>query len=40
MANVQKCLPLGANRNPQFILLDYVDLGEGFKAASLLNGLA
>ncbi|KDR71550.1 hypothetical protein GALMADRAFT_143813 [Galerina marginata CBS 339.88] len=41
LANVNKCVPLsGANRNPQFLLLDFVDLGQGFQAANQLNGLA
>ncbi|TFK35685.1 PLC-like phosphodiesterase [Crucibulum laeve] len=40
IANVNGCLPLGANRNPHFILLDFVDLGQAFKAANQLNGLA
>jgi len=41
VANVNKCVPLsGANRNPQFLLLDFVDLGQGFQAANQLNGLA
>jgi len=40
LANVNKCVPLsGANRNPQFILLDFVNLGQGFQAANQLNGL-
>jgi hypothetical protein len=39
MAHVNNCLPLGANRNPQFVLLDFVNLGEGFKAVDILNGL-
>ena len=39
MAHVSGCLPLGANRNPQFLLLDFVNIGEGFKAADILNGL-
>ncbi|KAF5350776.1 hypothetical protein D9758_010369 [Tetrapyrgos nigripes] len=39
MANVAGCAPLGANRNPQFVLLDFVDVGEGLKAVNLLNGL-
>jgi hypothetical protein len=39
MANVNGCLRLGANRNPQFLLLDFVNIGEGFKAADTLNGL-
>ncbi|KAK7448061.1 hypothetical protein VKT23_013817 [Stygiomarasmius scandens] len=39
MANVAGCTPLGANRNPQFVLLDFVDVGEGLKAVNLLNGL-
>ncbi|KAF5319583.1 hypothetical protein D9619_008370 [Psilocybe cf. subviscida] len=41
VANANKCVPLsGANRNPQFLLLDYVNLGQGFAAAAQLNGLA
>jgi len=40
IANVNGCVPLsGANLNPQFLLLDFVNIGEGFKAADLLNGL-
>ncbi|KIM36291.1 hypothetical protein M413DRAFT_20602 [Hebeloma cylindrosporum] len=37
MAHVNGCLPLGANRNPRFLLLDFVNIGEGFKAADILN---
>ncbi|KAF9003878.1 PLC-like phosphodiesterase [Cyathus striatus] len=40
LANVQGCLPLGSNRNPQFLLLDYVDIGQAFQAANQLNGLS
>jgi hypothetical protein len=41
IANVHGCVPLsGANRNPQFLLLDYVDIGHAFEAADQLNGLA
>ncbi|KAF9448739.1 PLC-like phosphodiesterase [Macrolepiota fuliginosa MF-IS2] len=41
VANVDGCAPLsGANRNPQFILLDFVDIGQGFAAANQLNGIA
>ncbi|THU90645.1 hypothetical protein K435DRAFT_255302 [Dendrothele bispora CBS 962.96] len=39
MANVAGCAPLGSNRNPQFVLLDFVDVGDGLKAVNLLNGL-
>ena len=39
MANVNGCVPLGANRNPQILLLDWVNIGDGFKAADILNGL-
>ncbi|PPQ73586.1 hypothetical protein CVT26_010570 [Gymnopilus dilepis] len=40
-ANVNGCIPLsGANRNPQFLLLDYVNIGQGFQAANILNGVA
>jgi len=37
-AHVNNCIPLGANRNPQFVLLDFVNVGEGFKAVDILNG--
>ncbi|KAF8968511.1 PLC-like phosphodiesterase [Flammula alnicola] len=40
LANVNNCVPLGANRNPQFLLLDFVNLGQAFQAAAQLNGLA
>ncbi|XP_006456425.1 hypothetical protein AGABI2DRAFT_228373 [Agaricus bisporus var. bisporus H97] len=41
IANVEGCVPLsGANRKPQFVLLDYVDIGNAFQAANQLNGLA
>ncbi|KAF9003923.1 PLC-like phosphodiesterase [Cyathus striatus] len=40
LANVNGCLLLGSNRNPQFILLDFVDIGQGLQAANMLNGLA
>lgn len=40
MANINNCLPLGADRNPQFLLLDFVNLGQAFQAANQLNGLA
>ncbi|KAF8881667.1 PLC-like phosphodiesterase [Gymnopilus junonius] len=40
-ANVDGCVPLsGANRNPQFLLLDFVNIGQGFQAADILNGVA
>ncbi|KAL0063901.1 hypothetical protein AAF712_009183 [Marasmius tenuissimus] len=38
MANVQGCAPLAQNRNPNFLLLDFVEDGEAFKAADILNG--
>ena len=39
-ANVNGCVSLsGANFNPQFLLLDFVNIGEGFEAADRLNGL-
>ncbi|KAH9475095.1 PI-PLC X domain-containing protein 1 [Psilocybe cubensis] len=41
LANVANCVPLsGANRNPQFLLLDWVNVGQGLQAANMLNGLA
>jgi hypothetical protein len=38
MANVNGCIPLGGNRAPSFILLDFVNVGEGFQVADSLNG--
>jgi len=40
IANVDGCVSLGANRAPNFILLDFVNIGEAFQAADQLNGLA
>ncbi|KAL9708970.1 hypothetical protein Ac2012v2_007787 [Leucoagaricus gongylophorus] len=41
IANVNGCVPLSkANRGPQFLLLDFMNIGEGFKAADQLNGLS
>ncbi|KAF9257123.1 PLC-like phosphodiesterase [Marasmius fiardii PR-910] len=39
MDNVRGCAPLASNRNPNFLLLDFVEDGEAFKAAEILNGL-
>jgi hypothetical protein len=39
LANANGCTPIGGNRAPSFLLLDFVDVGEGQKAANLLNGL-
>ncbi|KAK1215655.1 hypothetical protein PQX77_021719 [Marasmius sp. AFHP31] len=38
MANVQGCAPLAQGRNPNFLLLDFVEDGEAFKTADILNG--
>ncbi|KAG5635855.1 hypothetical protein H0H81_009863 [Sphagnurus paluster] len=35
-----RCSLLGAGRAPTFVLLDYVDIGQGFAAADELNGLS
>jgi hypothetical protein len=40
IANVDECVPLGNGRNPNFILMDYVDLGSPLAAVNQLNGLA
>jgi len=39
LANANGCAPLGANRAPSFVLLDYVNIGNGFRAADVLNGI-
>ncbi|KAL0573606.1 hypothetical protein V5O48_008353 [Marasmius crinis-equi] len=38
LANVARCAPLAQKRNPSFVLLDFVDQGEAFDAAEILNG--
>ncbi|KAJ7266858.1 PLC-like phosphodiesterase [Mycena haematopus] len=38
-AHVAGCAPLGGNRNPSFVLIDYVNLGDAFAAVNQLNGL-
>ncbi|KAJ7640820.1 PLC-like phosphodiesterase [Mycena polygramma] len=40
LANANGCAPLGGNRAPNFVLIDYVNLGDPFTAANQLNGLA
>ncbi|KAF8147927.1 PLC-like phosphodiesterase [Mycena galopus ATCC 62051] len=40
LANANGCAPLGGNRAPNFVLLDFVDQGEAFTTADRLNGLA
>ncbi|PPQ64040.1 hypothetical protein CVT24_008853 [Panaeolus cyanescens] len=39
LSHIGNCAPLGANRNPQFILMDWVHIGDGFRVADMLNGL-
>ncbi|KAJ7142367.1 PLC-like phosphodiesterase [Mycena epipterygia] len=39
LAHANRCAPLGGNRAPAFVLLDYVNIGVGFAAAAELNGL-
>jgi hypothetical protein len=36
--NAYNCTPLGDGRAPNFILLDFVDVGNAFHAADILNG--
>jgi hypothetical protein len=38
MANANGCAPLGGNRFPNFVLLDWVDIGNEFVAANQMNG--
>ncbi|KAF8192376.1 PLC-like phosphodiesterase [Mycena galopus ATCC 62051] len=40
LANSNGCAPLGGNRAPSFVLLDYVNIGKAFQAADVLNGIA
>ncbi|KAJ6467555.1 PLC-like phosphodiesterase [Mycena vitilis] len=39
LANANGCAPLGGNRAPTFVLLDFANLGTAFEAADHLNGL-
>ncbi|KAK7036180.1 transcription factor IIIB 60 kDa subunit [Favolaschia claudopus] len=39
LAHANGCTPLGGNRAPSFVLLDFVNLGAGFQAAEILNGI-
>ena len=39
IANVNECAPLGSGRNPNFLLMDYVDVGSPLAAVNQLNGL-
>lgn len=39
LAHANRCAPLGGNRAPTFVLLDYVNVGAAFEAADQLNGL-
>ncbi|KAJ7184836.1 PLC-like phosphodiesterase [Mycena filopes] len=39
LANANGCAPLGGNRAPWVVLLDYVNIGAGFEAADILNGI-
>ncbi|KAG7085328.1 hypothetical protein E1B28_002895 [Marasmius oreades] len=39
MNNVEGCKQFSAGRKPNFILIDFVEKGEAFKAADTLNGV-
>jgi hypothetical protein len=39
LANAYGCAPFASGRAPNFVLLDFVNIGDGFKAANILNGL-
>ena len=39
LANAAGCEPLSAGRAPNFVLLDFVNIGEGKQAVDMLNGL-
>ncbi|EIM90665.1 PLC-like phosphodiesterase, partial [Stereum hirsutum FP-91666 SS1] len=40
LADAAGCAALGGGRFPNFVLLDYVDLGDAFTAADTMNGFA
>ncbi|EMD37769.1 hypothetical protein CERSUDRAFT_105671 [Gelatoporia subvermispora B] len=39
LANAAGCAPLASNRNPNFILLDFANIGNGTQAVDQLNGV-
>jgi hypothetical protein len=40
MVNVNGCAPIGGNRYPNFVLLDFVNIGHGFATADQMNGFS
>jgi len=40
VANSNGCAPLSGNRAPNFVLLDFVNIGQGLQAVNQLNGFA
>lgn len=40
LAHANGCAPLGGNRFPNFVLLDFINIGDGIKAVDKLNGFA
>jgi hypothetical protein len=40
IANSNGCAPYSGGKATSFVLLDFVDIGEGMKAVDILNGLA
>ncbi|KAA1467265.1 PLC-like phosphodiesterase [Dentipellis sp. KUC8613] len=40
LANANGCAPLGGGRYPSFVLLDFVNIGQGIQAADIMNGFA
>jgi len=40
VAHANGCIPLGSGRKPNFVLLDYVDIGQAITAVDKLNGFS
>ncbi|PPQ64035.1 hypothetical protein CVT24_008848 [Panaeolus cyanescens] len=40
LAHANGCAPLSQGRAPNFVLLDYIDIGQGKKTVDMLNGLS
>jgi len=40
VANADNCVPLANGRYPNFVLIDYINIGNAFKAGDQLNGLS
>jgi hypothetical protein len=40
LANSNGCSPYSGGKAPNFVLLDFIDVGQGMQAVDILNGFA